>query len=68
MCEAKGWHHRYVMNGADLLHSRFSSAACSIKIISAGFGLVDEGQWQPLVRRSAHSLRGLGPGIVRKRY
>lgn len=42
-----GWQHRYMMNGADLLRSRFGSAACSVKIISAGFGLVDEGQ--PLV-------------------
>lgn len=42
-----GWQHRYMMNGVDLLRRRFGSAACSVKIISAGYGLVDEGQ--PLV-------------------
>src|SRR5208283_1980007 len=42
-----GWQHRYMMNGADLLRRRFGSSACSVKIISAGYGLVDEEQ--PLV-------------------
>jgi hypothetical protein len=39
-----GWQHRYMMNGVDTIRHRFGTPACSVKIISAGYGLVDEEQ------------------------
>jgi hypothetical protein len=39
-----GWQHRYMMNGVKALRNRFGSSACSVKIVSAGYGLVDEEQ------------------------
>jgi hypothetical protein len=39
-----GWQHRYMMNGVEAIRHRFGTAACSVKIISAGYGLVDEEQ------------------------
>ncbi|MGO8751897.1 MAG: hypothetical protein ACLQNE_38635 [Thermoguttaceae bacterium] len=39
-----GWQHRYMMNGVDALRHKFGFATCSVKIISAGYGLVDEEQ------------------------
>jgi hypothetical protein len=37
-----GWQHRYMMMGVNAIRERFGSAACALKIISAGYGLVDE--------------------------
>ena len=37
-----GWQHRYMMNGVKAIRQRFGSAACALKIISAGYGLVSE--------------------------
>jgi hypothetical protein len=37
-----GWQHRYTMMGVSEIRQRFGSAACVLKIISAGYGLVDE--------------------------
>jgi len=37
-----GWQHRYMMMGVNAIRQRFGSAACALKIISAGYGLVDE--------------------------
>jgi hypothetical protein len=37
-----GWQHRYTMKGVNAIRQRFGSAACALKIISAGYGLVDE--------------------------
>ena len=37
-----GWQHRYMMKGVNAIRQRFGSAACALKIISAGYGLVDE--------------------------
>jgi hypothetical protein len=42
-----GWQHRYMMNGVRAIRERFGAPACCVKIISAGYGLVDEDQ--PLV-------------------
>jgi hypothetical protein len=39
-----GWQHRYMMNGVDAIRHRFGTSACSVKIVSAGYGLVDEEQ------------------------
>ena len=39
-----GWQHRYMMNGVDAIRYRFGTSACSVKIVSAGYGLVDEEQ------------------------
>src|ERR1035437_8863083 len=39
-----GWQHRYMMNGVKALRNRFRSPACSVKIVSAGYGLADETQ------------------------
>lgn len=39
-----GWQHRYMMKGVKALRGRFGSSACSVKIVSAGYGLVDEEQ------------------------
>jgi len=36
-----GWQHRYMMKGIDALRHRFGSSCCALKIISAGYGLVD---------------------------
>lgn len=37
-----GWQHRYMVMGVNAIRQRFGSAACALKIISAGYGLVDE--------------------------
>lgn len=37
-----GWQHRYMMMGVNEIRQRFGSAACTLKIISAGYGLVEE--------------------------
>jgi len=37
-----GMQHRYMMKGVDAIRRRFGSAACVLKIVSAGYGLVDE--------------------------
>jgi hypothetical protein len=37
-----GWQHRYMMKGVNAIRQQFGSAACSLKIISAGYGLVGE--------------------------
>lgn len=37
-----GWQHRYMMNGIDMLRRTFGSASCSLKIISAGYGVIEE--------------------------
>jgi|HubBroStandDraft_2_1064218.scaffolds.fasta_scaffold21672_4 hypothetical protein len=37
-----GWQHRYMMMGVSAIRQRFGSAACALKIVSAGYGLVDE--------------------------
>jgi hypothetical protein len=37
-----GWQHRYTMMGVNTIRQRFGSAACVLKIISAGYGLVSE--------------------------
>ncbi len=37
-----GWQHRYMMAGINAIRQRFGSAACTLKIVSAGCGLVDE--------------------------
>src|ERR1700722_3355752 len=37
-----GWQHRYMMMGVNAIRQRFGSAACALKIISAGYGLVGE--------------------------
>lgn len=39
-----GWQHRYMMSGVKALRNKFGSSACSVKIVSAGYGLVDEEQ------------------------
>ncbi len=39
-----GLQHRYMMNGVEHLRSCFGKSACTVKIISAGYGLVDEVQ------------------------
>jgi hypothetical protein len=40
-----GWQHRYMMMGVNGIRQRFGSAACTLKIISAGYGLVDEARY-----------------------
>lgn len=37
-----GWQHRYMAKGIDELRQRFGVSCCTLKIISAGYGLVDE--------------------------
>jgi RHS repeat-associated protein len=37
-----GWQHRYTMMGVNAIRQRFGSAACALKIVSAGYGLVSE--------------------------
>lgn len=37
-----GWQHCYMMRGVKAIRQKFGSAACAVKIISAGYGLVDE--------------------------
>jgi len=39
-----GWQHRDMMTGVNALRQRFGAECCSVKIISAGYGLVDEGR------------------------
>jgi hypothetical protein len=40
----KGWQHRYMMRGIDALRQHYGASSCSVKIISAGYGLVGEQQ------------------------
>jgi hypothetical protein len=37
-----GRQHRYMMIGVNAIRQKFGSAACALKIISAGYGLVSE--------------------------
>jgi len=37
-----GDQHRYLMNGIGLLRSSFGQSACSLRIVSAGYGLIEE--------------------------
>ena len=37
-----GWQHRHTMRGINAIRQRFDSAHCALRIISAGYGLVDE--------------------------
>jgi hypothetical protein len=37
-----GWQHRYMTKGIDAIRQRFGASCCTLKIISAGYGLVDE--------------------------
>ncbi len=37
-----GWQHRYMIDGVNAIRRKFGSVACALKIISAGYGLVDE--------------------------
>ncbi len=37
-----GWQHRYMMRGIEELRHKFGASSCELKIISAGYGLVDE--------------------------
>ncbi len=37
-----GWQHRYMMKGVGAIRQKFGSAVCVLKIISAGYGLVEE--------------------------
>jgi uncharacterized protein DUF6884 len=39
-----GWQHRYMMSGVMVIRERFGVPACSVKILSAGYGLVGEEQ------------------------
>jgi hypothetical protein len=39
-----GRQHLYMMKGVDRIRNCFGSSACSVKIVSAGYGLVDEEQ------------------------
>jgi hypothetical protein len=45
-----GWQHRYMMIGVNAIRHKFGSAACALKIISAGYGLVDEDR-NPLAQK-----------------
>ena len=69
-----GWQHRYMMNGVSALRHRFGDSVCSVKIISAGYGLVDEEQslvpyevtfhgQQPRVIRSRSEVLGIPVGV-----
>ena len=59
-----GWQHRYMMNGVDAIRHRFGESACTVKIISAGYGLVDEEQ--PLVPYEA-TFRSKPPKWIQQR-
>jgi hypothetical protein len=37
-----GWQHRYMMKGVNAIRQKFGSGVCALRIISAGYGLVDE--------------------------
>jgi hypothetical protein len=37
-----GWQHRFMMKGIGHLQHKFGASSCSLRIISAGYGLVDE--------------------------
>lgn len=59
-----GWQHRYMMKGVRAIRERFGAPACCVKIISAGFGLVDEDQ--PLVPYEA-TFQKQSPNWIRAR-
>ncbi len=59
-----GWQHRYMMNGVDAIRHRFGTSACSVKIVSAGYGIVDEEQ--RLAPYEA-TFQGQGPKWIRDR-
>jgi hypothetical protein len=37
-----GWQHRYMMKGVNEIRRKFGSGACALRIMSAGYGLIDE--------------------------
>ncbi len=37
-----GWQHRYMMKGVNAIRQKFGSGVVALRIISAGYGLVDE--------------------------
>ena len=59
-----GWQHRSMMSGVDAIRQCFGASACSVKIISAGYGLVDEEQL--LVPYEA-TFQGQRPKWIRQR-
>jgi hypothetical protein len=59
-----GLQHRYMMNGVDAIHHRFGTSACSVKIVSAGYGLVDEEQ--RLANTRQHSKDSVRNGFGNK--
>ena len=71
-----GWQHRYMVRGVNALRRRFGEACCTLKIISAGYGLVEENrrlvpyevtfQDKPLTWVREHALRLGIPQAIRK--
>jgi hypothetical protein len=59
-----GWQHRYMAKGIEALRQRFGASCCTLKIISAGYGLVDENRI--LVPYEA-TFRGRPPQWIRER-
>ncbi len=59
-----GWQHRYMARGIDALRHTFGTSCCTLKIISAGYGLVDENR--TLVPYEA-TFQGRPPQWVRER-
>lgn len=59
-----GWQHRYMMNGVRALRESFGLSACSVKIISAGYGLADEEQ---VLTPYEATFQGESPEWVRQR-
>lgn len=59
-----GWQHQYMMRGVDLLRRTFWVSSCSVKIISAGYGLVSEEQ--PIVPYEA-TFQGKSHNWIRDR-
>lgn len=59
-----GWQHKYMMRGVAVLRHRFGDDACSVSIISAGYGLVAERQ--SLVPYEM-TFQGKGETEIRKR-
>lgn len=52
-----GWQHRYMMMGVNGIRERFGSAACTLKIVSAGYGLVDEARYLVPYEATFHQKR-----------
>jgi hypothetical protein len=59
-----GLQHRCMMNGVDAIRHRFGTSACSVKIVSAGYGLVDEEQ--RLANTRQHSKDSVRNGFGNK--